>query len=1317
MNRHQKKVLSLAAAIANLSLSCAVAGVATYAWFTTVENATATDISISTATKHIKLDYVILKYDDDLKQGIQAGLNDPTEFVLPEYDQYIKERNKYCNIIVRANLVFAEPIDTSKTEIKIDITKVESSVLKAIDPADSKLKIQELTSNVTQFKSIVTSYTLEGSETVVPIDVGIQESMGSYATTADAMYKTAIEYFATRNTPTTFISLMNGQPVDPLNGNMITLVPELYNVGVVKGAVVYLECSYNEQLVDGFVQDHPEGGLSNLAGDIERIDFGVHDFINSSYGEIATGKYLRMNNAGTSYDGQYLDSYISSSSQQILDGTKTTGLEDLETSSGINTNANQKNISNYITSSKGSVYASDSIDKSSFTYNKSLGTYKSKNGHYVGNDSPTDGIVSKTDDSEMRNTLSYTGTDNYDAVIKPVMQSSMQLQYDTEDSKFAYYSATKNSISLYRYHENDPINATLTGITLTTSDNDSDFSYSLGEYFGLKGVNVIASYDRADDGGSFTINVTNICSYIMEDDIELIPEKTSFTDAGTKTITVSYSDGGLTFSDTYEITIIADIIDEMTISHAPTKLLYRVGESLDVSDLAVTGEFAIAGTVGILPTEYQLRLGESGTVIANGTTLSAAMAGDNLRVTVYYTGGAARAVGYTDPYFTITIKDYVVSFDVHPEEMDVNESITITVTFNAPLTWNITGTEGALSFDQYDSVTTGTTPYSGSGYNTTTTTVTIYGLDDGYATVTAAVTGHTSYQDSFEITVGDPPLEITFIAGIDKSDTTTLTKNGFSLSFPSGTFSRDDNYRCYAGNNMTISAPAGKQMVSIVFEGPSGTNSPSNFQIVSGGGTYTGTTWTGNSSSVVFGGYAKQVQITKITITYIEIQMCSVTISPGVGTGTPVVVEVAQGGTYTLQTYIYYNFTPPADRAFKRWEFNGNQYDPGDEITITQDATVTAIWSDIYEVSFDANDGTGIMNPVNVGEGSTYELPECGFTAPSGKTFSHWTVGGQTKNPGDEITITGDTIVTAIWKNLYTITYSSGDGTGDDITVNVAEGDSFTLKTILETGFTAPTGMAFAKWRIGNTDYDPGDTITNVTSNMTVTAIWATLYYVSFSAGLHGSGSMDSMSGLPGSTITLPSCAFEPASGYTFDYWQIGEDEYDAGDNYIITSANVTAVAIWKESTTPSTITDILNNANTYNGSTNSYKSWTASLSSGTVYSGQSGGQYSSIQLRSNNNNSGVVVTTSIGRVTKIIIEWDSNTVNGRTLDIYGKSTAYSAPTDLYDANYQGTLLGSIVKGTSTELTIEGNYQYIGLRSNSGAMYITSITIIWEPST
>lgn len=143
------------------------------------------------------------------------------------------------------------------------------------------------------------------------------------------------------------------------------------------------------------------------------------------------------------------------------------------------------------------------------------------------------------------------------------------------------------------------------------------------------------------------------------------------------------------------------------------------------------------------------------------------------------------------------------------------------------------------------------------------------------------------------------------------------------------------------------------------------------------------------------------------------------------------------------------------------------------------------------------------------------------------------------------------------------------------------------------------------------------------------------------------------------------------------------------------------------------TTTDTLDRA--FTGITGtSYTAWSGKAgNSGAVYAGQSAGGNSSIQLRSNNNNSGIVTTASGGKVKKITVVWNSNTSNGRTLDIYGKNEAYTAATDLYNSSTQGTKLGSIVKGTSTELTVSGDYTYIGMRSNSGAMYLTSVSVEW----
>ena len=144
------------------------------------------------------------------------------------------------------------------------------------------------------------------------------------------------------------------------------------------------------------------------------------------------------------------------------------------------------------------------------------------------------------------------------------------------------------------------------------------------------------------------------------------------------------------------------------------------------------------------------------------------------------------------------------------------------------------------------------------------------------------------------------------------------------------------------------------------------------------------------------------------------------------------------------------------------------------------------------------------------------------------------------------------------------------------------------------------------------------------------------------------------------------------------------------------------------------TVVDVLTRA-TSGVTGTSYTAWSGKTSnSEAVYAGQSAGGNDAIQLRTTNSNSGVVTTTSGGKVKKIKVTWQSATSSGRTLDIYGKNTAYTAATELYNTSTQGTKLGSIKYGTSTELEISGDYEYIGLRSNSGAMYLTEIEITWE---
>lgn len=113
---------------------------------------------------------------------------------------------------------------------------------------------------------------------------------------------------------------------------------------------------------------------------------------------------------------------------------------------------------------------------------------------------------------------------------------------------------------------------------------------------------------------------------------------------------------------------------------------------------------------------------------------------------------------------------------------------------------------------------------------------------------------------------------------------------------------------------------------------------------------------------------------------------------------------------------------------------------------------------------------------------------------------------------------------------------------------------------------------------------------------------------------------------------------------------------------------------------------------------------------SGAIYAGNSAkSNAGGIQLRSKSSNSGIVTTTTGGLVKSISVVVESG---ANALDVYGSHTPYTSAADLYKKDKQGTKLGSLSK--TGEITLDGSYEYVGLRSSGGALYLTSITIKWE---
>ena len=182
----------------------------------------------------------------------------------------------------------------------------------------------------------------------------------------------------------------------------------------------------------------------------------------------------------------------------------------------------------------------------------------------------------------------------------------------------------------------------------------------------------------------------------------------------------------------------------------------------------------------------------------------------------------------------------------------------------------------------------------------------------------------------------------------------------------------------------------------------------------------------------------------------------------------------------------------------------------------------------------------------------------------------------------------------------------------------------------------------------------------------------------------------------------------------TFTISKKSEGRYEAGKLYKVKKDGIS----WTDksgSVTPSEVTDVIT-ADKLAATSTSYTDFSnVTISSNAVYAGNNAKTATgAIQLRSDKSVSGIVSTTSGGKATKVSVVWASNTTEGRTIDIYGNDSPYSNAADLYSTTTKGTKIGSIVCGTSTEVVIEGNYPYVGIRSNSGALYLESVSITWE---
>ena len=97
----------------------------------------------------------------------------------------------------------------------------------------------------------------------------------------------------------------------------------------------------------------------------------------------------------------------------------------------------------------------------------------------------------------------------------------------------------------------------------------------------------------------------------------------------------------------------------------------------------------------------------------------------------------------------------------------------------------------------------------------------------------------------------------------------------------------------------------------------------------------------------------------------------------------------------------------------------GTKVTTSTKVTATSNHTLYAQWkANSYTVSFSANGGSGSMASQTVTGGGSLTLPACGFTAPDGKRFKAWRIGGEEYAVGASYTVSGNTIVYAVWEDI-----------------------------------------------------------------------------------------------------------------------------------------------------------------------------------------------------------------------------------------------------------------------------------------------------------
>lgn len=272
--------------------------------------------------------------------------------------------------------------------------------------------------------------------------------------------------------------------------------------------------------------------------------------------------------------------------------------------------------------------------------------------------------------------------------------------------------------------------------------------------------------------------------------------------------------------------------------------------------------------------------------------------------------------------------------------------------------------------------------------------------------------------------------------------------------------------------------------------------------------------------------------------------------------------------------------------AFTGWntaaDGSGTTYADGALYSFATDLTLYAQWTaSAGLVTFSSNGGSGSVSSLSAPIGSSVSLPGADSLSLANNTFKDWNSsaggGGTSYGVGASFVVNSATTLFAQWTAngstsgssgpIYVVTLDGGSGVGSLGPISTSEGLSIQLPS--SDGLSRP-GYTFVGWYSAET----GGTLLGLagasfvpTSSVVIFAQWNanSKVTVSFSSN-HGKGAVSAVSGLVGTTITLPKSVAFTYAGFAFVGWNtsaVASGRSFADGSTLTLSGTMTLYAQW----------------------------------------------------------------------------------------------------------------------------------------------------------